>query len=85
MIYGFGRQEVHLNQVSARLAETRFGSRREFRPPNPSCEGSFRLPKVPPNLAEFRLCPGLSAAEGAAESALFSHFLHVSCDVFRMF
>ena len=56
------------NQVSARLAETRFGSRREFRPPNPFCGGSVRLPTVPPK-RDFRLCLGLSAAEGAAEPA----------------
>ena len=37
----------------------------------------FRPPNLPPNLPEFRLWKGLSAAEGAAESALFSHFLHV--------
>ena len=44
---------------------TRFGRRKEFRPPN-----------LPPNLPEFRLWKGLSAAEGAAESALFSPPLH---------
>ena len=43
--------------------------------PNPAPEswtfgsgGEFRLPKVPPNMHEFRLWKGLSAAEGAAES-----------------
>ena len=35
-----------------------FGSVRDFRPP-----------KVPPNMHEFRLCLGVSAAEGAAEPA----------------
>ena len=29
----------------------------------------FRPPKVPPNMHEFRLCLGVSAAEGAAEPA----------------
>ena len=29
----------------------------------------FRSPKVPPNMHEFRLCLGVSAAEGAAEPA----------------
>jgi len=29
----------------------------------------FRPPKVPPNMHEFRLCLGVSAAESAAEPA----------------
>ena len=39
-----------------------FGSVRDFRPPKVP-------PKVPPNMHEFRLCLGVSAAEGAAEPA----------------
>ena len=35
-----------------------FGSVRDFRPP-----------KVPPNMHEFRLCLGVSTAEGATEPA----------------
>ena len=31
--------------------------------------GQFWPPKVPPNMHEFRLCLGVSAAEGAAEPA----------------
>ena len=102
MIYGFGRQEVHLNQVSAvwqkpgsaaegsfgrrtPLVKAAFGCRRCPRKETFVSVWHFRPPKVPPNLAEFRLCPGLSAAEGAAEGALFSHFMHIFCDVFMMF
>ena len=45
---------------------------------------AFRLPKLPPK-RDFRLCLGLSAAEGAAEPALFSLPLHVLYDCFEVF
>ena len=44
----------------------------------------LRPPKVPPNMHEFRLWSGVSAAEPAAESALSSFLLHVLCDGLRI-
>ena len=57
----FGRRTLLWRQPSAAEACPRketFVSVWEFQPP-----------KVPPNMHEFRLCLGVSAAEGAAEPA----------------
>ena len=73
-----------MSQVSALLGETRFGSRRNFRPPNPLVEAAFGCRSLPPK-EDFRICLGLSAAEPAAESALSSLSLHVLHGCFEMF
>ena len=45
----------------------------------------IRPPKVPPNMHEFRLWRGHSAAEPAAECVLSSLLLHELCDSFQRF
>ena len=83
-----GSQVSALWQKPGSAAEGSFGRRTPFVEAAFGCRScprketfvsvwDFRPPKVPPKVPDFRICLGLSAAEPAAESALFSHFLHV--------
>ena len=58
----FGSQVSALRQKPGSAAEGTFGRRTWL------VRQAFRLPKLPPK-GDFRLCLGLSAAEGAAEHA----------------